>query len=279
MLQNTETSFHRQLHSDPGWQSEDGDKQLKKIMQAQILPLVKEFENKSNYDTEYEKRLQTAADNFIAAASKLPRVTGCIPPCGFQIKGAVYNCISCSYDSCPFQLDCPVKRMTVAENNRTQMSCQVPFALPSSIEIIWRFAAEVETLDVDEFQETPIGKDMLYSIPSTRMHHQGTYRCEIYTKGTSIVRLYYYLTVTPHVVVGHSELQEIFELSLLPGGRLHMEPGAPRPFQPLPSLVLIAICFTSLLLLLMLSLGTLLLWSTTKTRSGNERTRGIENLG
>nr|XP_057941660.1 sperm acrosome associated 6 isoform X1 [Doryrhamphus excisus]XP_057941661.1 sperm acrosome associated 6 isoform X1 [Doryrhamphus excisus]XP_057941663.1 sperm acrosome associated 6 isoform X1 [Doryrhamphus excisus] len=252
------------------------DSQLKKIMQAQIQPLLKEFKNKKTYDTVYEEKLQTAADNFIAAASKLPRVTGCIPPCGFQMQGEVYDCISCMYDSCSFQLDCPVERITAAENTPTQMWCNVQFPLPSSTEIIWRFAEQVETQDIDKFEQITVGEDKLYSIPSTRMHHQGTYQCEIYSKKSSIVRLYYYITVTPHVVEGHSELQEIFELSLLPGGRLHMESVAP---QPLPSIVLIAICFTSLLLLLILSLGTLFLLSKAERTNGNERTSGIEDLG
>lgn len=26
---------------------------------------------------------------------------------GFQVQGAVYNCITCQYDSCEFPLDCP----------------------------------------------------------------------------------------------------------------------------------------------------------------------------
>lgn len=28
-------------------------------------------------------------------------------PSGFQSTGAVYNCITCQYDSCKFPLDCP----------------------------------------------------------------------------------------------------------------------------------------------------------------------------
>ncbi|CAK6960425.1 sperm acrosome associated 6 [Scomber scombrus] len=203
------------------------DKQLKEILDAEILPMAQEFDKKLNNDTVYEERLQTAADNFIAAASKLPRVSGCFPPCGFQSTGAVYNCITCQYDSCKFPLDCPVKEIKVTENSRIRMWCDVLFPLPNGIEIIWRFAEEVKTQQVDQFQEVTAGVDKLYSIPSTSLQHQGTYQCEIYSGQRSIVRLYYFLTVTPQFVAGHTELQEIFDLSLLPGGRLLTAPGGP----------------------------------------------------
>ncbi|KAM3873391.1 sperm acrosome membrane-associated protein 6 [Diretmus argenteus] len=231
------------------------DKQLKKILDAEILPMVGEFDGKLNNDTVYEERLQTAADNFIAAASKLPRVSGCFPPCGFQKAGAVYNCITCQYDSCEFPLDCPVKEISVMEHNRTRMWCSVPFPLPRDIEVIWRYAAEVKTQQVDQFKEVTAGVDRLYSIPSASLQHQGTYQCEIYTGQHSIVRLYYHVTVTPRVVVGHTELQEIFDLSLLPGGRFVPVPGGPPHSLFLLSPVLLIVCLTALLLLLFLSLG------------------------
>ncbi|XP_053183512.1 sperm acrosome associated 6 [Scomber japonicus] len=232
------------------------DKQLKEILDAEILPMAQEFNKKLNKDTVYEERLQTAADNFIAAASKLPRVSGCVPPCGFQSTGAVYNCITCQYDSCKFPLDCPVKEIKVTENSRIRMWCDVPFPLPNDIEMIWRFAEEVKTQQVDQFQEVTVGVDRLYSIPSTSLQHQGTYQCEIYSGQRSIVRLYYYLTVTPQVVAGHTELQEIFDLSLLPGGWLLTAPGGPL-HSPLllPSSLLLTVCLTALLLLLFLTLG------------------------
>ncbi|XP_073341546.1 sperm acrosome membrane-associated protein 6 [Pagrus major] len=235
------------------------EKQLKEILNAEILPIVEEFDKKLNKDTVYVERLQTAADNFIAAASKLPRESGCFPPCGFQSLDAEYNCVTCRYDSCEFPLDCPVKEIKVGENSRSRMWCDVPFHLPNDIEVIWRFAEgmQVKTKQVDQFKEVTAGVDRLYSIPSTRKHHQGTYQCEIYSGRRSIVRLYYHLTVTPLVVAGHTELQEIFDLSLLPGGRLLPAPGGP-PHSPLllhPSPLLLTACLTALLLLLFLSLG------------------------
>lgn len=33
-----------------------------------------------------------------------------------------------------------VQEITVEENNRTQIWCQVPFVLPSDIKIVWRYA-------------------------------------------------------------------------------------------------------------------------------------------
>ncbi|XP_032374261.1 sperm acrosome membrane-associated protein 6 isoform X1 [Etheostoma spectabile] len=255
------------------------NKQLKELLDAEILPMAKEFDKQLNDETVYEKRLQTAADNFIAAASKLPRVSGCFPPCGFQSAGAVYNCITCQYNSCEFPLDCPVKEIEAVENSRSQMWCEVPFLLPDDIEVIWRFAEEVETQQVDQFKEVTAGVDRLYSIPSTSLHHQGTYQCEIYSGQRSVVRLYYYLSVTPQVVAGHTELQEIFDLSLLPGGRLLPASGGP-PRPPLfPSPLLLTACLTALLLLLFLSLGALYWSSTPEKTSHAEHEDGVEDLG
>ncbi|XP_063734925.1 sperm acrosome associated 6 [Eleginops maclovinus] len=237
------------------------DKQLKGLLDVEILPMVEEFDKKLNNDTVYEERLQTAADNFIAAASKLPRVSGCLPPCGFQSAGAVYNCITCQYDSCELPLDCPVKEIKAMENSRNQMWCVVPFHLPEDIEVIWRFAEEVKTQQVDQFKEVTAGLDTLYSIPSTSLQHVGTYQCEIYSGQRSIVRLFFYLTVTPQIVAGHTELQEIFDLSLLPGGRLLPAPGGPpRSLILNPSPLFLTACLTILLLLLFLSMGALY-WS------------------
>ncbi|XP_030014252.1 sperm acrosome membrane-associated protein 6 [Sphaeramia orbicularis] len=251
------------------------DIQLKEILDSEILPMVKEFDQKLNYDTVYEERLQTAADNFIAAASKLPRVSGCVPPCGFQSAGAEYNCITCQYDSCEFPLDCPVEEIKVMENSRTRMWCNVPFDLPNDIEIIWRFAEEVNTQQVDQFKDMTAGVDSLYSIPSASLQHQGTYQCEIYSDQRSIVRLYYYLTVTPQVEAGHTELQEIFDLSLLPGGSLLPAPP-PSLHLPPPPQLLIA-CLTALLLLLFFSLGTLY-WSSILKERDDAESAGVEDL-
>ncbi|XP_044214671.1 sperm acrosome membrane-associated protein 6 isoform X4 [Thunnus albacares] len=242
--------------------------------------MAEEFDKKLNNDTVYEERLQTAADNFIAAASKLPRVSGCFPPCGFQSAGAVYNCITCQYDSCEFPLDCPVKEIKVTENSRTRMRCDVPFPLPNDIEMVWRFAEEVKTQQVDQFKEVTAGVDRLYSIPSASLQHQGTYQCEIYSGQRSIVRLYYYITVTPQVVAGHTELQEIFDLSLLPGGWLLTAPGGPPPRSPLllPPSLLLTVCLTALLLLLFLSLGALHWSSIPEKTSHVEQAAGDEDL-
>uniref|UniRef100_A0A8C7CD62 Ig-like domain-containing protein n=1 Tax=Oncorhynchus kisutch TaxID=8019 RepID=A0A8C7CD62_ONCKI len=222
--------------------------------------------------TVYDERLLTAADNFIAAAFKLPRASGCFPPCGFQTSGYVYNCITCQYDSCEFPLDCPTKNITVMETNRTQMRCDVPFPLPYEMKVVWRFAEEIRTQQVDQFEEVTVGIDRLYSIPSAGLRHQGTYQCEIYSDQRSLVRLYYHLIVIPQVVVGHSELQEIFDLSLLPGGQIVPVPGGwSLALLRLPPPSLLTACLTSLLLLLFLSLGILHWWSIKKEKSDVEQ--------
>ncbi|KAM4600968.1 sperm acrosome membrane-associated protein 6 [Polymixia lowei] len=265
---------------EAGRVGEGYDEQLKNILEAEILPMMEEFDRKLNNDTVYEQRLQTAADNFIAAASKLPGVSGCFPPCGFQEAGAVYNCITCQYDSCEFPLDCPIKHIQVMENSRTRMQCDVPFLLPLDIEVVWRYAAEVKTQQMGQFKDVTVGLDRLYSIPSASPHHQGTYQCEIYADRRSLVRLYYHLTVTPQVVAGHTELQEIFDLSLLPGGRMVSGPGGPPLFLSLfllPPPALLSVCLTALLLLLFLSLWAMYWWSIPEDMSDGEQATGDDD--
>uniref|UniRef100_A0A669EID4 Ig-like domain-containing protein n=1 Tax=Oreochromis niloticus TaxID=8128 RepID=A0A669EID4_ORENI len=246
------------------------DIQLKEILGAEILPLVEEFDQKLNNDTVYEQRLQTAADNFISAASKLPR--------GFQSAGAVYNCVTCQYDSCEFPLDCPVEEIKVMENSGIRMWCDVPFALPTDIEVIWRFAEEVETQQLDQFKEVTVGADRLYSIPSVTLQHQGTYQCEVYSGQLSLIRVYYYISVTPQVVAGHTELQETFDLSLLPGGQFFSASGDFLRSFLASLLPLLAACLTSLLLLVFLSLGVLH-WSSIQEQSHAEETHQADDLG
>lgn len=58
--------------------------------------------------------------------------------------------------------------------------------------------------------------------------------------------------VVPRVVVGHTELEEIFELSLLPGGRL-LPPSQHEAFVLSP--LLLSACLTVVFLLLFLAIG------------------------
>ncbi|XP_057195799.1 sperm acrosome associated 6 isoform X2 [Triplophysa rosa] len=230
------------------------DLMLKDILLSEIMPIVEEFDLNTNEDTVYEIRLQAAANNFITEASKLPRASGCFPPCGFQEQGAVYNCMTCQYDSCEFPLDCPVKEIKIVETNRTQMRCKVPFILPTDIEIVWRYAME-KTVLMDNFKEVTVGVDPLYFIPSARLEHSGTYQCEIFSQEHSLARIYYYLTVVPLAQLGHAELQEVFDQALLPGGQFpHLSQTVPVTLW-LPSPVLLTMCLMSVLLLIFISLG------------------------
>ncbi|KAJ0066078.1 hypothetical protein NL108_001309, partial [Boleophthalmus pectinirostris] len=170
------------------------DQQLNDIMDAEIQPILQDFYQTPNYDYVYEQRLQTAADKFVAAASQLPRGETWFSRLRFQSAGAVYNCKTCTYDSCEFPLDCPVEEIKVTENTRIRMWCKVPFDLPSDFQAVWRFAEELKTQQVDEFKEVTAGVDMVFSIPSTTSQHQGTYQCEIYSDQRSIIRLYYHLS-------------------------------------------------------------------------------------
>ncbi|XP_058273155.1 sperm acrosome associated 6 [Hemibagrus wyckioides] len=240
------------------------DTALKEIMRAEIMPIVEEFHQNMNNDTVYEVRLQAAAETFIIMASGLPRASGCFPPCGFQAHGTVYNCMTCQYDSCEFPLDCPLQEITVGENNRTQMWCHVPFVLPSDIQMVWRYA-EIKTMLMDRFAEVTAGTDKLFSIPSARLEHSGTYQCEIFSQERSLVRIYYHLTVVPNEVVGHTELQDVFDKALLPAGQFLLLPSIP-PFSllRLPSPELLTVCLASVLLLLFLTLGVVYWWPSKK---------------
>lgn len=64
------------------------------------------------------------------------------------------------------------------------------------------------------------------------------------------------LPVVPNEVVGHAELQDVFDKALLPAGKFQILPSIP-PFSllRLPSPELLTVCLTSLLLLLFLTLG------------------------
>lgn len=44
---------------------------------------------------------------------------------------------------CGYECVIPVKEINVTENSKTRIQCDVPFALPHDIEVIWRFAEEV----------------------------------------------------------------------------------------------------------------------------------------
>ncbi|XP_062848005.1 sperm acrosome associated 6 isoform X2 [Trichomycterus rosablanca] len=235
------------------------DAVLKELLLAEIMPIIQEFDQNTNTDTVYEERLQAAADTFIALASGLPR--------GFQELGMVYNCMTCHYDTCEFPLDCPLKEIIVKESNRTQMWCKVPFVLPSDILIVWRYS-EIKTVLVNQFKEVTAGEDKLYSIPSVRLEHSGTYQCEIFSQEHSIVRIYYHLKVVPHVVVGHAELQDVFDQALLPAGQFSLlTPQPPFALLRLPSPELLTTCLTSLLLLLFLTLGLVYRWSSNRKHS------------
>ncbi|XP_072535121.1 sperm acrosome membrane-associated protein 6 [Salminus brasiliensis] len=244
------------------------DSVLKELLMGEIMPIIEEFDQKMNNDTVYKAMLQTAADNFIAMASGLPRASGCFPPCGFQALGAVYNCLSCQYDTCEFPLDCPPREITEEENNRTQMWCKVPFVLPSDIQIVWRYT-ELKTVLLSRFKEVTVGVDKLYSIPSARPEHSGTYQCEIFSQERSLVRIYFHLTVTPRAVKGHVELQDVFDQALLPAGQFPlMLPQPPFAVVQLPGPDLLTVCLTSLFLLLFLILGVLF-WSSYKRKVNN----------
>lgn len=49
-----------------------------------------------------------------------------------------------------------VEEIKVMENSRIRMWCNVPFALPTDTEVIWRFAEEVRSAYGESFRVTAI---------------------------------------------------------------------------------------------------------------------------
>nr|XP_049587295.1 sperm acrosome associated 6 isoform X2 [Syngnathus scovelli] len=240
--------------------------ELKVLLKTKLDDLVQKT---THHDPQFLTKLQKVVDDFIAEASKLPRGQ-CTPPCGFQ--DGMFNCILCRLEPCGLPLDCPVNNKSVEEGKPIQLLCDAPFKLPPSTENVWRFADFVKTQEMEMFEDVVEGNDNLFAISSATKDHQGTYQCEIIANKASVVRIYYFLTVISQNVKGHSELEKIFELSLLPEENLHAE--SPPPSQQLPSIVLISFCFTSLLLLFSLTLGAIILWNS----SGIEHTTQKEPL-
>ncbi|KTF84444.1 hypothetical protein cypCar_00040620, partial [Cyprinus carpio] len=71
---------------------------LKNILMAEIMPIVEEFDQQKNNG---HRQQQTIS---------LLQPQGCPEPLDDSphvVQGAVYNCMTCQYDSCEFPLDCP----------------------------------------------------------------------------------------------------------------------------------------------------------------------------
>ncbi|XP_072315208.1 sperm acrosome membrane-associated protein 6 [Eucyclogobius newberryi] len=218
----------------------------------QLIKPISLFVSKNwTNDSVYDQILRTAADRFVVEVSNLPRVA-CYPPCGSQGDGFAYDCAKCSYESCDFDLDCPVIEIKVIERSRIRMPCKVPFDLPNEFMAVWRFAEIFNTRELEKFTEVTAGVDMVFSIPSTTSQNQGTYQCEIFSNGLSIVRLYYYVSVIPMGEIGHTELQEIFELSTFGSLNSSLDPSSQGP-----SAVVLIACVSAVLLVLLLTLVVL----------------------
>ncbi|KAL4601661.1 sperm acrosome membrane-associated protein 6 [Arapaima gigas] len=117
----------------------------------------------------------------------------------------------------------------------------------------------VRTQQEVQFREVTVGVDRLYAIPSARVYHQGTYRCDIFSDSSSIVKFYYRVTVTPEVLEGYEELQRAFGMALLPQGQKPPRRGDAQLDVTLvrpPPPALLTACLTAMLLMLFVSLGS-----------------------
>ncbi|KAI4876977.1 hypothetical protein NFI96_004807 [Prochilodus magdalenae] len=122
-------------------------------------------------DTVYEDKLQAAAEKFITMASGLPR--------GFQALGAVYNCMSCQYDTCEFPLDCPCDFVVTAVGKRKLNKGTVPclfawndYSMPAPRLNVWQHRPRcpspvLAASDTDQEMEVQIAPDHDYSVTPT----------------------------------------------------------------------------------------------------------------
>lgn len=158
------------------------------------------------------------------------------------------------------------------------MQCDVAFKLPDDIFVIWRFAEELNTQQRDLFEEVTAGVDRLFSIPVTLPQHQGTYLCEIFREQRSIVRVYIYISVIPQSLSRYTELQEIFDLALLPGGQFVPRRGPTLPFLLQHLTVLFLCCLTTSLMLLFLFLGAMYQFSLPEGERHSDQSTEDEHL-
>lgn len=61
-----------------------------------------------------------------------------------------------------------VEDIEVMENSRSQMWCEVPFDLPTDIEVIWRFAEEVSSASDDSCRGSTYSLRLYLSVVLTR---------------------------------------------------------------------------------------------------------------
>ncbi|XP_034048273.1 sperm acrosome membrane-associated protein 6-like [Thalassophryne amazonica] len=234
-------------------------RRLGDILRREILPIATDFKDNFRGVAELDRRLQTAAENFITAASKLPRKTGCVPPCGYQNPTAEYSCARCRYQSCGFPLDCPVESLQVMKNHMAELWCDAPFSIRGEVVRIWSFAAKVNTTNLASFEEVTAGEDRLFHFPSVGQEHEGTYRCQVVGEDGPVVSLYFYLTVTLSSREAYlqeaRELQELYEQIVLTGGDVTTTGSSDLP----PSPLLVTACLSALFFLFLLSLWALYL--------------------
>ncbi|KAK1151872.1 sperm acrosome membrane-associated protein 6 [Acipenser oxyrinchus oxyrinchus] len=259
------------------------EEQLKRILNRLIAEVISVTRGVVSTVNRYTYLLTTAADQFKSEAWKLPRASGCIPPCGYQKSGAVYNCVTCKYDGCGFPLDCPIVERTVHEKNRTALECSVDFEIPRDAQFNWNYVKEVKTNSLNLFKVVTSGSDRWFTILRTRRSQQGTYMCEIFDQEKSIVRLFFFLRVISKNQIAEAELQELFDSSLhsdWEGAEAEAEAEAATEATSLSRLtsaidflltpgnlsqdvfIYITVCVSALLLLPLLCTGIVYWWAT-----------------
>ncbi|KAM8827308.1 sperm acrosome membrane-associated protein 6 isoform 2-T2 [Synchiropus picturatus] len=233
------------------------DTKLKDILMDEINAIKDEYEK--NRVKQDEKRLRRFAENFIAAASKLPRAK-CTGKCGFQPDGP-YDCSTCNFRSCGLPIDCEFKVLKVVENQRVHLKCEVEFPLPGKIAVVWRYADGVKTRLLTEFEDLTAGVDPNLTIPMVREEHQGTYQCALYSEEVSadIIRLFFFLEVEHKIRPSDLRMQKTFDMAMAPGGELRIREPLSRPWV-LSDVALISL-FTNMFLTVFLHITVICLLS------------------
>lgn len=163
-------------------------------------PAVREIDRKLPlipWHNQFEKKMEQYVKGVQAIASGHPP-EACEPPCGLQKQARRFNCTDCLEEDCDLPVTCELEDIHVKEYRRTDMSCNVTFALPETYIVIWKFAKHLRVTDLSYFKfQNRLHNDIDYIIRPTLLRHQGTYVCEIQDyEDDVLVEKFFYLNVS-----------------------------------------------------------------------------------
>ncbi|XP_010022682.1 PREDICTED: fibrinogen beta chain-like [Nestor notabilis] len=136
----------------------------------------------------FEVSLQEAVNTIWVKLSQLEE--------GYQPDARVFQCATCRLMDCQFPLDCPVQDMQVRTDEAITLLCNVPFATPANLPIVWMFAKDLHTQDPALFEELKVGVEGLF-ILTIQDPTPGTIACHLGDPSEPLVRKYFYLNGWP----------------------------------------------------------------------------------